>query len=142
MRQQPYAHSMTTVVAIVGAATLSEGILARLLEREGYATTIIEAYPTGPIDELLDDVDILLVAPGLKDGVREGFLEAVRNAPKTAIPVLPLSAALKQALLDEVSVSLCWRVLLKELVQELEYALARGAVASTEALAVDNDEVV
>jgi cellobiose-specific phosphotransferase system component IIB len=135
-------HKHLNTIAILGTDTLAEGILARLLEREGYATTIIEAYPTGLVEELLDDVDILLVAPGLKDGVREGFLEAMRNAPKTAIPVLPLSAALKQALLDEVSVSLCWRVLLKELVQELEYALARGAVASTEALAVDNDEVV
>jgi hypothetical protein len=73
--------------------------------------------------------------------VHEGFLEAMRNAPKTAIPVLPLSAALKQALLDEVSVSLCWRVLLKELVHEIEAALSR-AVGSTEALAVDSEEAV
>jgi DNA-binding response OmpR family regulator len=134
-------HQHLNTIAILGTDTLAEGILARLLEREGYATTIIEAYPTGLVEELLDDVDILLVAPGLKDGVREGFLEAMRNAPKTAIPVLPLSAALKQALLDEVSVSLCWRVLLKELVHEIEAALSR-AVGSTEALAVDGEEAV
>jgi hypothetical protein len=74
--------------------------------------------------------------------VYEGFLEAMRSTPKTAdIPVLSLSAALKQALLDEVSVSLCWRVLLKELVHEIVAALSR-AVGSTEALAVDGEEAV
>ena len=77
-------HQHLNTIAILGTDTLAEGILARLLEREGYATTIIEAYPTGLVEELLDDVDILLVAPGLKDGVHEGFLEAMRNAPKTA----------------------------------------------------------
>jgi hypothetical protein len=38
-------------------------------------------------------------------------------------------------------VSLCWRVLLKELVHEIEAALSR-AVGSTEALAVDSEEAV
>jgi hypothetical protein len=133
---------MPTVVAIAGAGTLSEDILARLLERESYDVRHIEAYPMGSMDELLDGVDVLLLAPGLKDGVREGFLEAMRSTPQTAdIPVLSISATLKQALLDELSASRCWRILLKELLQEIEDTLAR-AVGSTEALAVDGEEAI
>ena len=53
---------------------------------------------------LLDGVDILLVAPGLKEGTHEGFLEAMRSTPETAaIPVLTFSDALKMALVDELS---------------------------------------
>ena len=143
MRQQPYPHLMTTVVAIVGAGTLSEDILARLLECEGYDVRHLDAScPTRLLDELLDGVDILLLAPGVKAGVREAFLEAMSTNPRTAaIPILFLSAALKQALLDELSASLSWRSLLKELVQEVEYVLPR-AVGSTEALAVDGEEAV
>ena len=86
MREQP---TTTTVVAILGANTLVEGILARLLEEEGYSTRHLEAYPTGLVEGLLEGVDILLLAPGLKDGAREGFLEAMNTTPETAaIPVL------------------------------------------------------
>jgi hypothetical protein len=142
--RQPRSSSSTPTVAILGPNTLVEDILARLLRREGYSTRHLDSsYPTGPTDTLLDGVDILLLAPGLKDGVCEGFLEAMRRTPQTAdIPVLSLSSALKQALLDELSANLCWRILLKELVQELEDALPGGAVASTEALAVDGEEAV
>lgn len=99
----------TTVVAILGPDTLVEDILARLLREKGCDARLLEAYPTGVVDELLDGVDLLLLAPGLKDGVREAFLEAMRSTPKTAaIPVLSLSSTLKQALLDELSASLSW----------------------------------
>ncbi len=101
--------SSITPLAILGANTLVEDILERLLEREGYTTGILEAYPTDPIGEPLDGADVLLLAPALKDGVREAFLEAMRSTPKTAaIPVLSLSSTLKQALLDELSASLSW----------------------------------
>jgi hypothetical protein len=72
-----HQHQPTTV-AILGAHTLVEDILARLLEEEGYDARILEAYPTGVVDELLDGVD--------------AFLSTMRNIPKTAhIPVLSLS---------------------------------------------------
>ena len=58
-------HSPTTVVAILGASTLVEDILAQCLEREGYSTRHIEAHPTGHMHELLEGVDLLLLAPGL-----------------------------------------------------------------------------
>ncbi len=131
MRQQQEQHQPTTTVAILGLNTMVEGILTRLLEEEGYSTRNLEAsYPTALMDELLEGVDVVLVAPGLKAEAREAFLEAMRGTPKTAaIPVLSLSSALKQALLDELSASLSWRSLLKELVNEVEAALARAAAS-------------
>ena len=132
--------SSPTTVAILASDTLAEGILARLLQEEGYATRLLGAYPTGLMDNLLDGVDVLLLTPSLSPDVRRAFLEALRNSPKTAaIPVLSLSAALKLALLDELAASVPWRRLLKELVHEIEFALGRAA-ASTGALLVEEDE--
>jgi ABC-type antimicrobial peptide transport system permease subunit len=129
MRQH---HQPTTVVAILGADTLGEDILARLLREEGYATRLIVApHPTGLVDELLEGVDVVLLSPGLKDSVREAFLEAMRSTPNTAVmPVLTLPAALKLALLDELSASASWRSLFEELVGQIGAALARAATSA------------
>jgi hypothetical protein len=130
-------HQRPTTIAIVGTNALSEDILSRLLEREGYHVRHLEAYPAGPMNERLEDVDVLLVVPGLKDRAREAFLEAVRSTQETAaIPILPLSSALKLALLDELSAGASWGGLFEELVHEIKAALARAA-ASVEALVVD-----
>jgi DNA-binding response OmpR family regulator len=139
MRQHQHHHPTTTVVAILGTEALSEDILARLLEREGYTIRHLEAPPTGLADEMLEGVDILLLSPGLKDRAREGFLGAMRSNPKTsAIPVLPLSSALKLALLDELSAGSSWGGLFEELVHEIRAALTRAA-ASVEALVVEGE---
>ena len=128
-----------TTIAILGADTLVEDILVRLLRQEGYATRLLEAYPTDPIGEPLDGVDVLLLAPRLKDGVRDAFLEAMRSSSETAaIPVLSLSAALKQALLDELAANASWRSLFEELVGQIGAAL-EGAAASTRALVVGGE---
>ena len=102
--------STTTTVAILGTDTLSEDILARLLGREGYATRIVEASPTGAADGLLEGVDLLLLTPGLKPDLRAEFLDAMRSNPKAAhVPALPLSSALNVALVDELAGSASWR---------------------------------
>jgi hypothetical protein len=130
----------TTTVAILGPDTLAEDILVRLLEREGYATRLLEAYPAGVVEELLDGADLLLLAPGLDSDVRRAFLEAMRSIPKTAaLPVLPLSPTLRQALLDELSASTSWRSHFEELVGQIGAALERAA-ASARALVVDGGE--
>ena len=127
----------STVVAILGTEALTEDILARLLEREGYHVRHLEAYPTDPMDERLDGVDVLLVVPGLKDRAREAFLEAMRSTQESAaIPVLTLPDALKLALLDELSAGASWRSLFEELVGQIGAALQRAA-ASAGALVVD-----
>ncbi len=123
--------SATTTIAIVGTEALSEDILARLLKSEDYHVRHLEAYPTDPMDERLDGVDVLLVVPGLKDGAREAFLEAVRSTQETAaIPVLPLSSALKLALLDELSAGASWSSLFEELTSQIGAALARAAAGA------------
>jgi hypothetical protein len=129
--------SATTTVAILGTDALAEDILSRLLEHEGYSVSHLEAHPTSPIEGLLDGVDILLLSPGVKDGAREAFLEAVSTNPKTsAIPVLPLSSALKLALLDELSAGASWGGLFEELTTQIGGALTRAA-ASAGALVVE-----
>jgi hypothetical protein len=131
-------HHQPTTIAILGTDTLGEDILARLLREEGYATRLIEAHPTGLVDdELLEGVDVVLLSPALDAEVREALLEAMRSTPKTAaIPVLPLSAALRLALLDELSASASWRSLFEELVGQIRAALA-GTAASASALLVE-----
>ncbi len=133
----PRSATTTVVVAILGTEALAEDILARLLEREGYHVRHLEAYPTDPMDERLDGVDVLLLAPGLDAGVRETFLEVIGSNPKAAaIPVLTLSSALKLALLDEPSASAPWRSLFEELVEQIGAVLARAA-ASARSLIVE-----
>ncbi len=121
-------HHQPTTIAILGPDTMVEAILARLLHKEGYATRILEANPTGVADELLDGVDALLLTPGLDAEMSGAFLETMRSTPKTAaIPVLPVSSALKPAMLDELAASASWRSLFEELVREIE-AAQKGAV--------------
>ena len=134
-RQQP------TTVAILGANTLFDRILARLLKDAGYDTRLLEAYPTGFRNELLSSEDVLLLSPYLDTDVRWTFLEAMMSTPEAAqrIPVLSLSVPLLMALQDELSVNVSWQSLFEGLVQEIEAALA-GAEASAEALPVDAEE--
>jgi hypothetical protein len=52
-----------TTIAIVGADALAEDILAQLLQEEGYTTRVHEVHPIGLTEELLDGVDVVLLAP-------------------------------------------------------------------------------
>jgi hypothetical protein len=132
--------STSTTVAILGTDSLAEDILARLLRHEGYNTRIIDAYPTGIVDELLDGVDVLLLAPGLDAGLRRALVEAMKTNPRTAhIHTLSFSEALKQALVDELAVAASWQSLFEELTGEIGSALERAA-ASARALVVDGGE--
>jgi hypothetical protein len=133
----PRSATTTVVVAILGTDALAEDILARLLEREGYHVRHLKAYPTHPMDERLDGVDVLLLVPGLKDRAREAFLEAVRSTQESAaIPILPLSSALKLALLDELSAGASWSGLFEELTSQIGAVIA-SAAASAGALVVE-----
>lgn len=80
-------------IAILSADTLAEDIPAQLLQEEGYNTKVHEANATEAMDGLLDSVDVLLLAAGRYDGVREAFLGDMGNTPRTAsIPVIPISS--------------------------------------------------
>ncbi len=140
--RHPRSSTTTKVVAVLGTDTLAESILSRLLEEEeGYATRHLEAssYPKGSMEELLEGVDVVLVATGLKAHAREAFLEAMSTNPKThAIPVLTLPDGLNRALLDEFSVSVSWRTLFKELIGQISDALARAATCCARVIGVED----
>ncbi len=132
----------TKVVAVLGIDSLAESILSRLLEEEeGYATRHLDAssYLNGSMEELLEGVDVVVVATSLKAQVREAFLEAVSTNPKThTIPVLTLPEGLNGALLDEFSVSVSWRTLFGELTGQISDALARAASCCARVLGVED----
>jgi hypothetical protein len=136
------SNTTTTTVAILGTDSLAEGILARLLEHEGYNTMILEAsYPMRMVDELLDGVDLLPLTPGLSPDVRGAFLKDMSNSPKTAaLPLLSFSDALKLALVDELAVSASWRDLFEELTSHMGATLERAAASTGALLAVDGGE--
>ena len=115
-----HSRSSTNItIAILGANTLFDRILARLLRDEGYDTKLLKAHPSGHLDELLDGMDVLLLSPYLDTDVRWAFLEAMRSTPEEAqrIPVLSLSVPLLMALQDELSVNVSWQSLFEGLVQ-------------------------
>ena len=116
----------TTTVAILGADTVVGSALSALLEGSGYRTTSIEAHPTGIVDELLGDADLLLLAPRLDEGVREAFLGAMgKRVPQNAdMPIIALRTALEQAPLEEEGImSVPWPCETKVLVERIEAAL-------------------
>ena len=82
-----------TTIAILGADTVVGRALCLLLEGSGYDIRLLDAYPTGIVDELLEGADLLLLAPRLDEGVREAFLGAMgKSTPqKENLPVISLS---------------------------------------------------
>jgi hypothetical protein len=66
-----------------------------LLEGSGYQTTLLDSYPTGVVDELLEGAHLLILTPRVDEGVREAFLGAMgKRIPQRAdIPVIALSTA-------------------------------------------------
>ena len=108
--------------------------LCVLLEGSGYETTLLDSYPTGVVDELLEGADLLLLAPRVDEGVREAFLGAMgKSTPqKAAMPVIALYTALEENLPEEEGViSVPWPCKTKVLVDHIEAALLDAPAAST-----------
>jgi len=122
-----------TTIAILGADTVVGSAICALLEGSGYRATPIEAYPTGVVDELLEGVDLLLLAPRLEEGVREAFVGAMgKTAPQTAdVPVISLSTALEEGLPEKEGVlRVPWPCETRVLVERIEAALLGAPEAS------------
>ena len=106
-----------------------------LLEGSGYETTLLDSYPTGVVDELLEGADLLLLAPRVDEGVREAFLGAMgKSTPqKAAMPVIALYTALEENLPEEEEgvISVPWPCKTKVLVDHIEAALLDAPAAST-----------
>lgn len=121
MRDQ---HQQLATEAILGANTLVDCILSRLIKKAGYKAKLLNASTAVHMDELLDGVDVLLLSPYLDADERRGLLNALRSTPEAAqrIPVLSFSVPLHVALLDELAVNVPWQSLFEGLVREIEAA--------------------
>lgn len=120
-------HHQPTTVAILGGNPVVVSTLALLLESEGYTTRLLEEYPTGRVEELLDGVDLLLLAPELRNGARDVLLSVVRGNPKTPhIPVLTLSRTIGEALgsAEQEGIVVAWPSGVRQLTQQIEAALS------------------
>jgi hypothetical protein len=131
--QQP---DRPATIAILGADTVVGRALCALLEGSGYRTTPIDAHPTGVVDELLSDADLLLLAPRLEEGAREAFLGAMgKSAPQRAdMLVILLSTTVEEGMPEKEGViRVPWPCETKALVERIEATLAgekpNGALA-------------
>jgi len=104
-----------------------------LLEGHGYQTTLLDSYPTGVVDELLEGAHLLLLTPRLDEGVREAFLGAMgKSTPRKAdMPVIVLTTAVEENLPEERVQSVPWPSETKVLVDRIEAALLDVSAASS-----------
>jgi hypothetical protein len=126
--QQP-----TTTIAILGSDTVVGRTLSLLLEGHGYQTTLIDSYPTGVVDELLEGAHLLLVIPRVDEGVREAFLGAMgKSTPQKAeMPVIALSTTTEEGPPEQGVQRVPWPCETKVLVEHIEAALLEVQAAST-----------
>jgi hypothetical protein len=103
-----------------------------LLEGSGYQTTLLDSYPTGIVDDLLEGAHLLLLTPRVDEGVREAFLGAMgKSTPHVGeMPVIALTTAVEESPQDEGVQSVPWPCETKVLVQRIEAALLDAPEAS------------
>jgi hypothetical protein len=124
----------TTTIAILGSDTVVGRTLSLLLEGHGYQTTLLDSYPTGIVDELLEDAHLLLLTPRVDEGVREAFLGAMgKSTPQVGdMPVIALSTTLEDGMSEEEGViRVPWPCETKVLIERIEAALLDAPAAST-----------
>ena len=124
----------TTTIAILGCDTVVGRSLSVLLEGSGYKTTLLDAYPTGIVDELLEGAHLLILTPRVDQGVREAFLGAMgKSTPQKAdMPVIALHTHLEEDLPEKEGViSVPWPCETKVLVDRIEAALLDLPASST-----------
>jgi hypothetical protein len=122
----------TITIAILGCNTVVGRTLCVLLEGHGYQTTLLDSYPTGVVDELLEGAHLLLLAPRVDQGVREAFLGAMgKSTPQKAdMPVIELTTAIEEELPDKEGViRVPWPSKTKVLVDHIEAALLDAPAA-------------
>ncbi len=116
-----------TIIAVLGGNTVAGLALSLLLKGVGYETMVLKAPPELSKD-LLRDVDLLLVAPGLGDRRREENLAALRGAEgRLRIPVLAFTSTIEEGLFGDEAASATWPVEIGGLVRGIEAALGGRA---------------
>jgi hypothetical protein len=129
-------HPKPPTIAILGADTVVGRSLSVLLEGSGYKTILVDSYPTGVVDELLDGAHLLLLTPRVDEGVREAFLGAMgKSTPqKGRMPVIALHTAVEEDLPEKEGViRVPWPCETKVLVDRIEAALLVPPAFTTQA---------
>jgi hypothetical protein len=130
-------HPQPPTIAILGCDTVVGRSLSVLLEGSGYDTKLLDAYPTGVVDELLEGAHLLILTPRVDRGVREAFLGAMgkRVPQRASMPVIALHTALEEDLPEKEGViGVPWPSETKDLVDRIEAALsvqAESAASTT-----------
>jgi hypothetical protein len=127
-------HPQPTTIAILGCDTVVGRSLCALLESHGFNTVLIDAYPTGIVDELLEGAHLLILTPRVDEGVREAFLGAMgKRIPQMAdIPVIALSTNTEEDLPEKEGVqSVPWPCETKVLVDHIEATRLDAPTLST-----------
>jgi hypothetical protein len=120
-------------IAILSSDTVVGRTLSLLLEGSDYQTTLLDSYPSGVVDELLEGAHLLLLTPRVDEGVREAFLGAMgKSTPQKAeMPVIALHTALEEDLPEKEGViSVPWPTETKVLVERIEAAILDAPAAS------------
>jgi hypothetical protein len=121
-------------IAILGCDTVVGRSLCVLLEGSGYKTTLLDSYPTGVVDELLDGAHLLILTPRVDESVREAFVGAMgKSTPqKGRMPVIALHTAPEESLPEKEGViSVPWPTETKVLIERIEAALLDTPAASS-----------
>jgi hypothetical protein len=114
-----------TTIAILGGNSVAGRALEALLQGVGYDTRLIEDLPERSLEQLLEGVRLLLLAPTLSAESRETLLaEMGRTLDAANIPVLTLSTSLKEALAGGPAF-IPWPCRLEDLTKKIEAALLR-----------------
>ena len=111
-------------IAILGTDTAVGQAISLLLREEGYELRKVEASQSGPPDDLMEGVDLLLIPPDLAHRRCEESLAALRGKREgIGVPVLSLTAV-KEGLLHEEEVRVIpWPINIEELAREIAGAL-------------------
>src|SRR4051794_4119912 len=132
LRTAEAQHRQRTTIAILGSNTVVGGTLSLLLEGLGYATTLLDGFPTGVVDELLEEAHLLLLTPAVDEGVREALFGAMgKSTPQVGdMPVVALSTTLEGDLPEKEGViSVPWPCETNILVEWIEAALLDASAA-------------
>jgi hypothetical protein len=124
----------TTIIAILGSDTVVGRTLSLLLEGHGYQITLLDSYPIGVVDELLEGAHLLIITPRVDQGVREAFVGAMgKSTPQRAsMPVIALTTPEEEGLPEQEGViRVPWPCKTKVLIERIEAALLDAPAASS-----------
>jgi hypothetical protein len=117
----------STTIAILGGNTVAGLAMSFLLGDVGYETIILKAPPTGA-EELLRDVNLLLVAPGLREEQRKASLAILRGTEEgLRVPVFAFSSAVEASVFAEDAGS-SWPVAIGNLAELPVCLVERGLI--------------